>query len=47
MKATTVAMLLSAVGGTALAAAIFDYNHADWYVNEVLTLAEEYAQEYP
>jgi hypothetical protein len=26
--------------------AIFDYNHADWYVNEVLTLAGEYAREY-
>ena len=26
--------------------AIFDYNHATWYVNEVLTLAAEYAQNY-
>jgi len=26
--------------------AIFDYNHADWYVNEVLSLAAEYASEY-
>ena len=26
--------------------AIFDYNHADWYVNEVLALAAEYAAEY-
>jgi len=25
--------------------AIFDYNHAGWYVDEVLTLAGEYAQE--
>lgn len=36
----------AAAGGTSLAAAIFDYNHADWYVNEVLDLASEYAQEY-
>jgi hypothetical protein len=26
--------------------AIFDYNHATWYVNEVLALAAEYAREY-
>jgi Transglycosylase SLT domain len=26
--------------------AIFAYNHADWYVNEVLALAERYAAEY-
>jgi hypothetical protein len=26
--------------------AIFDYNHATWYVNEVLALASEYAQAY-
>jgi hypothetical protein len=26
--------------------AIFDYNHADWYVNEVLALAADYAAEY-
>ncbi len=26
--------------------AIFDYNHATWYVNEVLALAAEYAAEY-
>jgi hypothetical protein len=26
--------------------AIFDYNHADWYVNEVLALAARYAAEY-
>jgi hypothetical protein len=36
----------AAKGGQALRSAIFDYNHADWYVNEVLTLAEEYAHEY-
>jgi membrane-bound lytic murein transglycosylase B len=34
-------------GGMSLAAAIFDYNHAGWYVSEVLALASEYAQEYP
>jgi Transglycosylase SLT domain len=33
-------------GGQSLYNAIFDYNHADWYVNEVLTLAAEYAREY-
>jgi hypothetical protein len=33
-------------GGASLAAAIYDYNHADWYVSEVLDLASEYAQEY-
>ena len=32
-------------GGQGLRTAIFDYNHASWYVNEVLTLAGEYAQE--
>jgi hypothetical protein len=31
---------------SSLRAAIFDYNHADWYVNEVLALATEYAQAY-
>jgi len=36
----------AAAGGAALAAAIFDYNHATWYVTEVLDLAAEYAQEY-
>jgi hypothetical protein len=30
-----------------LAAAIYDYNHATWYVSEVLDLAAEYAREYP
>jgi hypothetical protein len=33
-------------GGPGLRAAIFDYNHATWYVNEVLTLAGEYAGEF-
>jgi hypothetical protein len=36
----------AAKGGQSLYNAIFDYNHADWYVNEVLTLAAEYAREY-
>jgi hypothetical protein len=36
----------AAAGGASLEAAIYDYNHADWYVSEVLTLAREYAQEY-
>jgi Transglycosylase SLT domain len=35
----------AASGGQGLRAAIFGYNHATWYVNEVLTLAGEYAQE--
>ena len=35
-----------ASGGQGLRDAIFDYNHATWYVNEVLTLAAEYAGEY-
>ena len=30
-----------------LHAAIFAYNHADWYVNEVLALAAQYAKAYP
>jgi Transglycosylase SLT domain len=33
-------------GGNGLAYAIFDYNHAVWYVNEVLALAAEYARNY-
>ncbi len=37
----------AAAGSHALQAAIFDYNHADWYVNEVLGLAAEYAKDYP
>jgi Transglycosylase SLT domain len=36
----------AAGGGTALSDAIFDYNHADWYVSEVLALAAEYAADY-
>lgn len=35
-------------GSTAsLRGAIFAYNHATWYVDEVLALASEYAQNYP
>ena len=37
----------AASGSAGLSAAIFDYNHATWYVNEVLGLAAEYAQDYP
>jgi hypothetical protein len=37
----------AASGGAGLRQAIFGYNHADWYVDEVLTLAAEYAREYP
>lgn len=36
----------AAGGGHALYSAIFDYNHADWYVNEVLALAAQYATDY-
>ena len=36
----------AASGGRSLYNAIFDYNHADWYVNEVLALAAEYAADY-
>jgi hypothetical protein len=36
----------AAAGGQSLYNAIFDYNHADWYVNEVLALAAEYAADY-
>jgi hypothetical protein len=36
----------AAAGGTALSVAIFGYNHANWYVSEVLSLAAEYAQDY-
>jgi len=36
----------AAAGGTSLANAIFDYNHANWYVREVLALAAEYAADY-
>ena len=41
------ARLLCASGGgnsAALPGAIFSYNHATWYVNEVLALASEYAR---
>jgi hypothetical protein len=37
----------AAAGGKSLYNAIFDYNHADWYVREVLSLAAEYAANYP
>jgi len=37
----------AARGGHALYQAIFDYNHAGWYVSEVLGLAAEYARDYP
>jgi len=43
------ARLLCADGASdsgGLRQAIFGYNHANWYVNEVLTLAAEYAREY-
>jgi Transglycosylase SLT domain len=33
-------------GPAGLSAAIFAYNHAQWYVSEVLALAQEYAREY-
>ncbi len=35
-------------GGVAsgLPGAIFAYNHATWYVNEVLALAQQYARDY-
>jgi hypothetical protein len=36
----------AAAGGASLSDAIFDYNHANWYVSEVLALAAEYAQDY-
>jgi membrane-bound lytic murein transglycosylase B len=40
--------LCAAGGATAagLPRAIFAYNHADWYVTEVLGLAKEYQQAY-
>jgi hypothetical protein len=44
------ARMLCADGGgnsATLAGAIFDYNHATWYVNEVLALAGEYARNNP
>jgi len=36
----------AASGGQSLFNAIYDYNHADWYVREVLGLAAGYAREY-
>jgi hypothetical protein len=36
----------AAAGGQGLRQAVFDYNHANWYVDEVLTLAGEYAREF-
>jgi len=33
----------AAEGGSSLRGAIFSYNHADWYVDEVLAIAREYA----
>jgi len=36
----------AAAGGAGLRRAIFGYNHANWYVDEVLTLAAEYAREF-
>jgi Transglycosylase SLT domain len=33
----------AAQGGSGLQSAIFAYNHADWYVSEVLAIAREYA----
>jgi hypothetical protein len=42
--------LLCASGGgstATLSGAIFAYNHATWYVSEVLALASEYAQNNP
>jgi hypothetical protein len=36
----------AAAGGQQLRQAIFDYNHATWYVDEVLSLAGEYATEF-
>jgi hypothetical protein len=36
----------AANGAAGLRQAIFDYNHATWYVDEVLQLATEYAQSY-
>jgi hypothetical protein len=36
----------AATGGQGLRQAVFAYNHAGWYVDEVLALAAEYAREY-
>jgi len=43
------ARYLCAAGGSTAAGlprAIFAYNHADWYVAEVLALAKQYRQAY-
>jgi membrane-bound lytic murein transglycosylase B len=43
------ARLLCAAGAGSprgLRGAIFSYNHATWYVNEVLALAQQYARDY-
>jgi hypothetical protein len=37
----------AAQGGNHLYTAIFAYNHADWYVQKVLNLAQAYARAYP
>jgi hypothetical protein len=36
----------AAAGAQSLARAIFAYNHADWYVREVLALAQQYAKQF-
>jgi membrane-bound lytic murein transglycosylase B len=36
----------AASGGAALSHAIFEYNHSDVYVRDVLALAAEYAADY-
>jgi len=36
----------AAAGGSSLSNAIFDYNHANWYVREVLALAAQYSADY-
>lgn len=36
----------AALGGASLYSAVFAYNHAKWYVDEVLALAQEYGREY-
>jgi hypothetical protein len=36
----------AAAGGTSLYRAIYAYNHADWYVRDVLALAQQYARRF-
>lgn len=36
----------AAAGSTSLYRAVYAYNHADWYVREVLALASEYAKQF-